>query len=154
MLNESNGDPNAKNGGFVGLFQLGQSAIKDITKQEIVNLDAYLVPDKNIDIGVQYILMCMNVMLNAVNSLNIQITTEEDKKQIRNAALMGYNFGPYAIKNLYKNVLAQSNTLAYPSLEERFVQSDLYKRNITKGKETLYYAPRILYILQKLPKMN
>lgn len=147
MLKESNGNPNARNGSFVGLFQLGASAVKDITKQTVVNMEEYTSPERNVDVGVQYILMCVNIMLSAVKKANMPVTSDEDKRNVLMAALMGYNFGPYAIKNLYANVLNQSNTLSYPALEERFINDNLYTRDKKKGKETLEYAPHIMHMV-------
>jgi hypothetical protein len=146
MLKESNGDPNARNGSHIGLFQLSEGAVKDITKSDTVNMEAYTDPAKNIDIGVQYILLCVNIMVALVTKNKFTIETDADKRSVLMAALMGYNFGPYSIKNLYANVLAQSNTLSYASLEERFINDNLYTRNKIKGKETLNYAPHIMYI--------
>jgi hypothetical protein len=146
MLKESNGDPNARNGSHIGLFQLSEGAVKDITKSDTVNMEAYTDPAKNIDIGVQYILLCVNIMVALVTKNKFTIETDADKRSVLMAALMGYNFGPYSIKNLYANVLAQSNTLSYASLEERFINDNLYTRNKIKGNETLNYAPHIMYI--------
>jgi hypothetical protein len=149
MLKESNGDPTARNKSHIGLFQLSVGAIEDITKDSNVNLEAYADPKLNIDIGVQYLLLCVNIMVTLVNKNKLTISNDPnqpDMKSVLMAALMGYNFGPYAIKNLYANVLNQSNTLSYAALEERFINDNLYTRDKIKGKETLDYAPHIMYI--------
>lgn len=147
MLKESNGDPNPKtNKAHAGLFQLGAGAISDITKQKEVNPADYLDPTVNTEIGVQFIVKCCDIMLSAVKKANLQISTKEDKEHVLKAALMGYNYGPYGIKNLYANVTAQSNTLVYPALEQRFINDNAFQKNPTKGKETLEYAPHIMWM--------
>lgn len=149
MLKESNGDPKASNKYHIGLFQLGVGAIKDVTKQNNVTLEQYGEPSINIDIGVQYLMMCVNIMVSKAKKANLQITTEEDKQNVLMAALMGYNFGPYGIGDLFANVTSQANTLSYAQLEKKFIESNLYTRDReNKGKETLEYAPHILYMLK------
>jgi hypothetical protein len=148
MLQESNGDPKAGKGSYVGLFQLGAPAIKDVTGQQFVSIENYRVAEPNIDIGVQYIKMCCDIMLQVIkNKSNL---STDDKQDILMAALMGYNWGPYEIRALYRAVVTQSNTMAYSALEERFVNSTLYARSAPKSRETLNYAPNIMYIMKRI----
>ena len=147
MLQESNGIASVINhGGYVGLFQLGTSAIMDITKQNSVVAKNYAAPEINIAIGVQYILKCVNIMLSCISKEKQNILSADEKQSILMAGLMGYNYGPFAIAGLYKLVISQNNTLDYCSLEERFVGF----ANKTKEKETLNYAPNIIYIKSHL----
>jgi len=148
MLQESNGDPTAGKGSYVGLFQIGAKAIQDITKQKSVSIEMYRSVEPNIEIGVQYILKCANIMLGPIS--NKSNLSDKDKQSILMAALMGYNYGPYGILELYKTVVNQSNTIDYVVLEERFVNSTLFTKNQAKGMETLNYAPNVMYIKGKV----
>ena len=95
-----------------------------------------------------YILKCANIMLGPIS--NKSNLSDKDKQSILMAALMGYNYGPYGILELYKTVVNQSNTIDYVVLEERFVNSTLFTKNQAKGMETLNYAPNVMYIKGKV----
>lgn len=150
MLQESNGEEKAGKGSYVGLFQLGAGAIKDITKQNTVNIEDYRVAAPNIEVGVQFVRRCCEIMYATIPSNLKSDLSENDKLDIVMSGLMGYNWGPYGIRGLYRTVVTQSNTIAYAALEERFVNSTLYTRNATKGTETLNYAPNIMYIYKRI----
>ena len=143
-LQESNYIASVVNhGGYVGLFQLGSSAIMDITKQNNVVARNYVDPEMNINVGVQYILKCVNIMLACLSKEKQNSLSADEKQSILGAALLGYNAGPYSVAGLYKLVITQNNTLDYCSLEERFVGFT----NKAKEVEALNYYPNILYIL-------
>lgn len=150
MLQESNGEEKAGKGSYVGLFQLGAAAIKDITKQNTVNIEDYRVAAPNIEVGVQFVKRCCDIMYSTIPATLKSDLSEDAKLDIVMAGLMGYNWDPYGIRGLYRTVVQQSNTTAYVALEERFVNSTLYTRNATKGAETLNYAPNIMYVYKHI----
>lgn len=154
MLRESNGvaDARSKGGSYIGLFQIGQIAIKDVTKSSLSESDfrAYQAPDKNIDMAMRVhaknYYYVKSAIQNYVSKTQGATKFEEiPAEHIRNIIMFAYNVGPTEVKKRMDGLVEQ--LITYGAIEASYKAVHINNPDI---KVHLQYVPSIIWIQQKL----
>ena len=154
ILVESNGDPSKINQGTgaIGLMQLTKPAVNQIKKFSPTNSDMleYLDPQKNIDLGTQYFMYCVSLVLTKTQTAYISMSrdfdlTADQAKDIVKISLLTYTAGQgNALKN-YSTLLLRDTVPSYLSVEQ-----DYYTR--INNQEGLNYAPKVYFVYNNITK--
>jgi len=150
MLRESNGVASATNNGAVGLFQLRLPAIQDI-KPGTSSVEEYLDPEKNIDVGIQYLKKIHDQYL---------MTALNNRKQSNSTACSIFDMAPEDVRNLcFFTYIAGSGSLRdrirnrkEPMLTYPMIEAD-YKAVYAKAdnvREILQCVPTTIWIYNQI----
>jgi hypothetical protein len=153
MLLESNGDPKAKSGGTIGLFQIGPSAVEEV--KGMVNIGTasfnyYFDPKANIDLGIQFMTRCYYHAKKAIEDRNSRINnatpfSEINKEDIRNICFFVYNVGSGEVRRRISNNIEQ--TVTYPAVEASYKAAHPFSNN---AQVHLEYVPTLNWIYSRL----
>ena len=152
MLWESNGKPDAIGGNSsqrtYGLFQISEDVVKTIKGSNIGDMSEYMSPEKNIDIGIQYIISNYYSVLKAIkltNASGILSDLAGCKDDIRYITTLGYNIGPTAVGQCVKSLTDTS--ISYQQVEAKYKESHSSGRSLDIH---LGYVPSIVLQYSKL----